>query len=249
MKGILETCRLTLDTTAYDDDVHLTVTTRVLSCSESFMSSLWHNAAAAAEHRLCFLYFPFHCTAHINVCALLFSSTELIAQKRAELMNTLPLLTANLFAVVRRACRDDDVDHNDHFYSFTSLSHSIPVSVFWPEWTEREEVNNWKRRSRLISLSGHSLLLLLNGLILLPRIMGRSLLLRTWSTEAFQTVSADDEVEAEVCWPPFTFSFFLFDDHCGGSFAVACVSFQASKSTFSLMTSTTFLLFLLLLAN
>lgn len=89
---------------------------------------------------------------------------------------------------------------------------------------QREEVNNWKRRSRLISLSGHSLLLLLllNGLILLPRIMGRSFLLSTWSTEAFQTVSADDDW-AELCWPPLLF---LND---GGSSAVACVSFQASK--------------------
>ncbi len=72
----------------------------------------------------------------VCVCALLFGNTELIAQKRATSdAHTLPLLTANLFAVVRRACRDDDVvdhdHHNDHdHYSFTSLSHSIPVCVF-----------------------------------------------------------------------------------------------------------------------
>lgn len=130
MKGILETCRLTLDTTAAADDVHLTVTTllfRVALCPvyDTMLLLLLNTDFAFSIFLFIVLL--------IEMCALLFGSTEIIAQKRATSdAHTLPLLTANLFAVVRRACRDDDVDHNDHYdhYSFTSLSHSIPVCVF-----------------------------------------------------------------------------------------------------------------------
>ena len=127
MKGILETCRLTLDTTADDDDVHLTVTTLLLKALCPVYDTM---LLLLLNTDFAFSIFLF-IVLLIEMCALLFSSTELIAQKRAD-AQTLPLLTANLFAVVRRACRDDDVVDHDH-YSFTSLSHSIPVCVFWPE--------------------------------------------------------------------------------------------------------------------
>lgn len=135
LKGILETCRLTLDTTAAADDVHLTVTTllfRVALCPvyDTMLLLLLNTDFAFSIFLFIVLLI---CNVCVCVCALLFSSTELIAQKRATSdAHTLPLLTANLFAMVRRACRDDVVDHHDHYdhYSFTSLSHSIPVCVF-----------------------------------------------------------------------------------------------------------------------